>query len=91
MKQITSVIFKNSKRRERISKNGKKGSILAVLSFVIVFGALAGIMIWAAIYVTNRLKEFDQTFAFVNLMLFANFGVLFIKSIIANLLFICKE
>ena len=93
MRQITSVVFKNSKRRERISKTGKKGSALSFLSFIIVFGSLAGIMIWASIYVTNRLKEFDQTFAFVSLMLFANFGILFLKSVFEslNVLYFSKD
>ena len=93
MQTITSVIFKNAKRREKISKDGKAGVILSALSFFIVFGALSGVMIWASIYITNRLMKFNQTYAFVNLMLFFNFGLLFVKSIFEglNVLYFSKD
>lgn len=93
MKSLTSVIFKNERRREKISKNGNSAKYLNLLSFLIVFGTLAGFMVWASIYVTNRLKEFDQTYAFINMMLFANFGILFFKSIfeILNVLYFSKD
>ena len=76
MKTLTKVVFKNAKRREKISKDSK---LLSIISFLIVFGSLATMMVFASIYITNRLKEFNQTFAFVNMMFFANFGILFIK------------
>lgn len=93
MKSLTSVIFKNERRREKISKNGNSAKYLNLLSFLIVFGTLAGFMVWASIYVTNRLREFDQTYAFINMMLFANFGIVFFKSIfeILNVLYFSKD
>ena len=93
MKSLTSVIIKNSKRREIKSKSVVKDSALAVLSFVIVFGALALVMIGASIYVTKELAEIEQTYAFVNILLLMNFFLLFAKSIFEslNVLYFSKD
>ena len=69
MKSLNSVIFKNSIRRdERIGKT-KKEKFFGVVSFMIVFVFLAIVMTVTSIYVTVRLDEIDQTYAFVNILL----------------------
>ena len=53
MKGLTSIIFKNEARRDIGTNDGIKGKMLSALSFIIVFSALAGFMIWASIYITD--------------------------------------
>ena len=93
MKNLTSVILKNSKRREIKSKNATRDSIFAVLSFIIVFVFLAAVMSIASIYVTRELADIDQTYAFVNILLLMNFFLLFAKSIFEslNVLYFSKD
>ena len=93
MNVLTSVIFKNAKRREKISRDGKIGNIFSILSFIIVFGTLAVVMVGASFYITHKLLEINQTYAFINIMLFVNFGILFLKSIfeILNVLYFSKD
>ena len=93
MKNLTSVILKNSKRREIKSKSVTKDSVLAILSFVIVFVFLAIVMGVASIYVTKELADIDQTYAFVNILLLMNFFLLFAKSIFEslNVLYFSKD
>ena len=93
MKNLTSVILKNSKRRDIKSKSVVKDSALAVLSFIIVFVFLAIVMIVASIYVTKELADIDQTYAFVNILLLMNFFLLFAKSIFEslNVLYFSKD
>lgn len=81
MKSLTSIIFKNETRRDIGANDGIKGKILSALSFIIVFGALAGFMIWASIYITERLEIINQPYAFINIMLLGNFLILFFESI----------
>lgn len=93
MKSLNSVIFKNSIRRdERIGKT-KKEKFFGVVSFMIVFVFLAIIMTVTSIYVTVRLDEIDQTYAFVNILLLMNFFILFTKSIFEslNVLYFSKD
>ena len=93
MRALTDVIFKNDKRREKISKTGISGRMLSLLSFLIVFGALSAFMIWASIYITTKLKNIEQPFAFINIMLLGNFGILFLESIfqVINILYFSKD
>ena len=93
MKSLNSVIFKNSIRRdERIGKT-KKEKFFGVVSFMIVFVFLAIVMTVTSIYVTVRLDEIDQTYAFVNILLLMNFFILFTKSIFEslNVLYFSKD
>ena len=85
MKSLTSVIFKNEKRKDTTSKDGIKGRVFGILSFVIVFGALAGFMAWASVYITRKLEAINQPYAFINIMLLGNFLILFIESIFQTL------
>ena len=93
MKNLTSVILKNSKRREIKGKSVINDNLFAVLSFLIVFVFLAVIMIVASIYVTKQLVKINQTYAFVNILLLMNFILLFAKSIFEslNVLFFSKD
>lgn len=93
MKVITDIVFKNDRRREKISKTGVSGRLLSFLSFAIVFGTLAGFMIWASIYITKKLKGIEQPFAFINIMLLGNFGIIFVESIFQaiNILYFSKD
>ena len=93
MKSLDSVIFKNSIRRdERIGKT-KKEKFFSVVSFIIVFVFLAIIMTVTSIYVTVKLNEIEQTYAFVNILLLMNFFILFTKSIFEslNVLYFSKD
>ena len=85
MKSLISVVFKNEKRRDTNSKDGVKGRIFGILSFTIVFGALAGFMAWASVYITKKLEAINQPYAFINIMLLGNFLILFIESIFQTL------
>lgn len=85
MKALTDVISKNSRRKEEKLGVTFKEKVLAGLSFIIVFSFLAVVMEVASIYVTKKLSEFNQTYAFVNLLLLLNFFILFTKSIFESL------
>ena len=92
MRSLDIIIFKNSRRRDErigISTNEK---LFSALSFIVVFAFFAIIMIGISIYVTRRLDEFEQTYAFVNILLLINFFILFTKSIFEclNVLFFSK-
>ena len=89
MKVLTKVIFKSDVRRDRNTSN----KVLAFLAFLIVFGFLALVMTIASIYITNRLVEIKQPYAFISLMLLFNFAILFVKSIfeVLNVLFFSKD
>lgn len=93
MKILTSVIFKNSKRRDNKNKSTTKERILSILSFGIVFVFLAVLMGFTSFYVTTKLAEFEQTYAFVNILLFMNFFLLFAKSVFEslNVLYFSKD
>ena len=71
MKVLTKVIFKSDVRRDRNTSN----KVLAFLAFLIVFGFLALVMTIASIYITNRLVEIKQPYAFISLMLLFNFAI----------------
>ena len=93
MKSLNSVIFKNSIRRdERIGKTAKE-KFFGGVSFVIVFVFLSIVMTLTSIYVTVKLDEIDQTYAFVNILLLMNFFILFTKSIFEslNVLYFSKD
>lgn len=93
MKSLNSVIFKNSIRRdERVGKT-KKEKFFSVISFLIVFVFLAIIMTVTSIYVTFKLDEIDQTYAFINILLLMNFFILFAKSVFEslNVLYFSKD
>lgn len=93
MKSLTSIIFKNEARRDVGANDGIKGKLLSALSFIIVFSALAGFMIWASIYITEKLETINQPYAFINIMLLGNFLILFLESIfqILNSLYFSKD
>ena len=73
MKSLTSIIYKNELRKDIGVNDGIKGKILSAVSFIIVFSALSGFMIWASIYITKRLEIINQPYAFINIMLLGNF------------------
>ena len=85
MKTLTSVIFKNEKRKKISSSDGIREKIFSILSFLIVFGALAGFMVWASIYITKKLEEINQAYGFINIMLLGNFAILLLESIFQTL------
>ena len=89
MKVLTKVIFKSDVRRDRNTSN----KVLAFLAFLIVFGFLALVMTIASVYITDRLVEIEQPYAFISLMLLFNFAILFVKSIfeVLNVLFFSKD
>ncbi len=93
MKSLTGVIFKNSKRRDNQNKITKKEVLLNALSFIIVFVFLALVMVIVSIYVTVKLAEIEQTYAFINILLLLNFFLLFAKSIFEslNVLYFSKD
>lgn len=81
MNNLLSVIMKNSKRRELTNRS----VILSKISFFIVFGFLSVIMIIFSIIATVRLAEMKQTYAFINMLLFMNFVIVFTESIFHSL------
>ena len=91
MKNLTSVILKNSKRGNRLKS--KKEMVLSFLAFLIVFFYIAGIMIAVSIYVTKKLIQINQAYTFVNILLLFNFFILFAKSIFEslNVLYFSKD
>ena len=93
MKSLDSVIFKNSRRRdERIGKTSRE-KFFSLIAFLMVFVFFAIIMIGVSIYVTRKLDEFEQTYAFVNILLLVNFFILFTKSVFEslNVLYFSKD
>lgn len=93
MRSLDRVIFKNSIRRDEKVGKTKKEKVLSVVSFGIVFVFLSIVMIFTSIYVTIRLNEINQTYAFVNILLLMNFFILFTKSIFEslNVLYFSKD
>lgn len=93
MRILTSVIFKNSKRKDSKNKSTKREGMLSALSFGIVFVFLAILMALTSFYVTIKMAEFEQTYAFVNILLLMNFFLLFAKSIFEslNVLYFSKD
>lgn len=93
MRSLDIVIFKNSRRRdERIGVSSSE-KLFSALAFAVVFAFFAIIMIGISRYVTRRLDEFEQTYAFINILLLINFFILFTKSIFEslNVLFFSKD
>ena len=78
---ITSVVLKNSKRNEVIKSN----KALTILAFIIVFGFISAIMIGFSVMTISRLREINQSNAFVNMLLLLNFIILFSESIFHSL------
>ena len=91
MNVLTNVILKKSKRLDTYKT--KREKVLAILAFAIVFLFLASMMSFFSYTVTKRLIEINQTYAFVNILLFINFFILFTKSIFEslNVLYFSKD
>ncbi len=91
MKSLTSIIIKNAKRQEK--QETIKEKILSFLAFAIVFGFLATMMIVISFSVTKKLKEINQEYTFINILLLMNFIILFAKSIFEslNVLYFSKD
>lgn len=91
MRSLTNVILKNSKRRD--AQINQKSSILEGLAFFIVFAFLSFAMIFFSYTVTKQLKQINQTYAFVNILFFMNFMILFVKSVFEslNVLYFSKD
>ncbi len=91
MKSLTSVIFKNSRRRIVIAN--KKENILGVLAFFIVFGAIGTAMAIFSYSITTQLQQINQTYTFTNILLLMNFFILFAKSVFEslNVLYFSKD
>lgn len=83
MNSLTSVIFKNSRRRITIANT--KESLLGILAFLIVFGFLGTSMAVFSISITKQLQEINQAYTFTNILLLFNFFILFAKSIFESL------
>ncbi len=91
MKSLTSVIIKNSKRQEK--QNTVKEKVLSFIAFTIVFGFLTISMTVLSFTVTKKLKEIDQSYTFINILVLMNFFILFAKSIFEslNVLYFSKD
>ena len=83
MKTLTSVIFKNSRRRIVIAN--KKENILGILAFLIVFGSIGAAMASFSYSITKQLQEINQAYTFTNILLLMNFFILFAKSVFESL------
>jgi len=83
MNSLTSVIFKNSRRRIVIAN--KKESLLGILAFLIVFGFLGTSMAIFSVSITKQLQEINQAYTFTNILLLFNFFILFAKSVFESL------
>lgn len=59
----------------------------------IIFIFLAVLMGITSFYITTKMEEFEQTYAFVNILLLMNFFLLFAKSIFEslNVLYFSKD
>lgn len=93
MRVLTSIIFKNERRREHWNNEGIREKVFSVLSFLIVFSTFSGFTIWGSIYITEKLNEINQSYAFINIMLAGNLTILFVESIfqILNVLYFSKD
>ena len=91
MKSLTSIVFKNSRRRIIISN--KKENILGLLAFFIVFGSIGTAMAMFSYSMTTQLQEINQAYTFTNILLLMNFFILFAKSIFEslNVLYFSKD
>ena len=91
MKTLTSVIFKNSRRRIVIAN--KKENILGILAFLIVFGSIGAAMASFSYSITKQLQEINQAYTFTNILLLMNFFILFAKSVFEslNVLYFSKD
>lgn len=91
MKSLTSIIFKNSRRR--IVEANKKENVLGVLAFLIVFGAIGATMAAFSYSMTTQLQEINQAYTFTNILLLMNFFILFAKSVFEslNVLYFSKD
>ena len=91
MSSLTSVIFKNSRRRLTIAN--KKESVLAVLAFLIVFISIGATMAGFSVSITQKLQTINQTYTFTNILLLMNFFILFAKSVFEslNVLYFSKD
>ena len=91
MKSLTSIIFKSSRRR--ITVANKKESVLGVLAFLIVFGAIGATMAMFSYSMTMQLQEINQAYTFTNILLLMNFFILFAKSVFEslNVLYFSKD
>lgn len=91
MKSLTTTIIKNSKRQE--IQETIKEKILSFIAFIIVFGFLTVTMISISYTVTYKLKEINQTYTFINILLLMNFIILFAKSVFEslNVLYFSKD
>ncbi len=91
MKSLTSVIFKNSRRRIVITN--EKENILGIFAFLIVFGAIGATMAVFSYSITKRLQEINQAYTFTNILLLMNFFILFAKSVFEslNVLYFSKD
>lgn len=90
MKSLTSVILKNSNRKNQVDK---KAIFLDGLAFFIVFATITLTMIYFSYTITKKLSEIGQSYAFVNILLLMNFIVLFGKSVFEslNVLYFSKD
>ena len=91
MKNLTSVVFKNSRRRIVVAN--KKENMLSVIAFLIVFGFIGTSMAIFSFSITQRLQEINQAYTFTNILLLMNFFILFAKSIFEslNVLYFSKD
>ena len=83
MFSLIKLVIKNSKAVN--APKDIKERILRILSFVIVFGSLSSVMIWASFYIVFRLKIINQTNAFSNILLLMNFFILLAESVFETL------
>ncbi len=81
MRSLTSVILKNSKRRELTNTS----KFLSIISKLIVAGSLILLMVGFSVVETKRLMEINQSYTFVNILLFMNFIILFSETIFYSL------
>lgn len=93
MKTLTSIIFKDEKRRETGQNITITSKIFSVMSFIIVFCTLAGFMTWCSVSITKRLEEINQPYLFISIMLAGNFLIVLIESVfqIINSLYFSKD
>ena len=90
---LLTVIFKNSKRQDHTGNTDKRQKILSFISFLIVFGSLAISMIIISYGITKKLLGIHQEYMFINILLFMDFGILFVKSVFEslNVLYFSKD
>lgn len=91
MKSLTSVIFKNSRRRIVIAN--KKENVLGALAFLIVFVTIGATMAVFSYSITKQLQKINQAYTFTNILLLMNFFILFAKSVFEslNVLYFSKD